>query len=60
MKSLTVDALSKMCKLSVSKVRKTIYAFKELGYIKEGVVQHNAKTYYVSEMGVAKAIKLID
>jgi DNA-binding transcriptional regulator GbsR (MarR family) len=54
MKSLTIVKISEMSGLSVPKIRKSISAFRNLNYISEGVMQHNAKTYYVTEQGINK------
>lgn len=59
MKSITINKISEMTELSISKVRRTINAFKEIKYIKEGIVQRNAKTYYVTKKGIEKIVKLI-
>jgi RIO-like serine/threonine protein kinase len=60
MKSFTVEKLSDVTKLSVSKVRQTIRKFKESGFIKEGALQHNAKTYYITAEGLSKIKKLAE
>lgn len=59
MKSLTILRLNELTQLSVSKIRKTITIFKELMYISDGVVEHTAKTYYITEKGITKMNKLI-
>lgn len=59
MKSLTIQKLSGLTKLSESKIRISVREFKKLGYIREGAVQHNAKTYYITEDGINKVKELI-
>lgn len=59
MKSLTVIKLSELTKLSVSKIRIAVRKFKELGYIEDGVLQHNAKTYFLNSKGINKIKELL-
>jgi DNA-binding transcriptional regulator GbsR (MarR family) len=54
MKSLTISKISKDCSLSIPKVRVSVRYFKELEYIKEGIPQCSAKTYYITEQGLNK------
>lgn len=60
MKSLTIEKLSELTKLSVSKVRKTIAEFKKLLYISEGVPQRCAKTYYITKKGINNIKKFVE
>lgn len=60
MKSLTIERMSELTELSVSKIRKTVIEFKKLLYISEGVPQRCAKTYYITKKGINKVQKLME
>lgn len=59
-KSLTVDAIKGLTNLSVSKVRRSIVELKKASYIKEGILQRNAKTYYITKTAINKMNKLME
>jgi DNA-binding transcriptional regulator GbsR (MarR family) len=59
LKSYTIDKLHEVTKLSVSKIRLTMREFKGLGFVKEGALQHNAKTYYITQQGLEKIKALL-
>ncbi len=59
MKSLTIKKLKELTGLSISKIRGTIAKFKELEYLREGVVQHNAKTYFITRKGQEQIKKIL-
>ena len=54
MKSFTIKKLHDITDLSVNKIRDTIKSFLLKGYIAEGAAQHNAKTYYITQLGIQK------
>lgn len=58
LKSVTVEKLSNMSQLSVSKVRKTIKQFIQVSYVCEGIRECNAKTYYITKKGINNIKKL--
>lgn len=58
-KSLTVAKIREFTSLSVSKIRKTLYVFKSMGYVSEGILSHNSKTYYVTDLGIKKVNELV-
>lgn len=60
MKSVTIKKMSELTNLSIGKIRLSVKAFLELEYIAEGVVQHNAKTYYITDEGKSKLNQLME
>lgn len=59
LKSITINKINELSDLSVSKVRVSIKTFKNMDYIAEGVLQHKAKTYYITELGIEKLQQLM-
>jgi DNA-binding MarR family transcriptional regulator len=59
MKSFTISKISESTGLSISKIRITLREFIKLGYIKEGAVNHTAKTYYITKEGIDKVKSLV-
>lgn len=58
MRSFTLKNIADITELSLSKIRKTVKMFKSMEFIKEGAVQHNAKTYYITKKGIEKLNQL--
>lgn len=58
-KSCTVKTLSQEVKFSESKIRVAINYFLKDGFIKEGIKQGQAKTYFITEEGINKLKELV-
>lgn len=52
LKSITINKLIEATKVSHTKIRSTIRMMLSLGYVKEGFMQRNAKSYYITKEGV--------
>jgi DNA-binding MarR family transcriptional regulator len=58
MRSYPLKKIAEKTQLSDNKIRMALKTFKMLGYIEEGLVQHNAKTYFVTQYGIQKLKEL--
>lgn len=52
LKSVTINTIIEKSKLSATKVRASIKLLLDAKYIEEGFMAKNAKTYYVTELGI--------
>ena len=53
LKSVTVHKIIEKSGLSATKVRATLKLLADAQYIEDGYMQKNAKTYYITEAGIA-------
>ena len=51
-KSVTIKTIIEKLKYSESKIRMAINGFLKDNYVKEGIKQGQAKTYYITEEGI--------
>lgn len=59
MKSITINKIQELTDLSLSKIRTTLSYFKDQNYVAEGVMQHSAKTYYITAEGIVKIHQIL-
>ncbi|MBO8161355.1 MAG: transcriptional regulator [Thermosipho sp. (in: Bacteria)] len=59
LRSYTIKKLKELTGLSENKIRNTLNTFKLTGYVKEGALQHRAKTFYITEEGINKLKELL-
>lgn len=57
--SYTRKDLAEKTGLSLDKVRNTIQKFKKINYVNEGFLNHQAKTYYITEEGIKKIKEIV-
>jgi DNA-binding transcriptional regulator GbsR (MarR family) len=53
-KSFTLATLSEKTHYSIAKLRSSVKLLKALGYISEGAMYGQKKTYYITELGLLK------
>jgi len=54
MQSCTIKRIEELINLSTNKIRITFKVLNLLGFVKEGAVDHNSKTYYITNAGIEK------
>ena len=59
LKSVSISTITKDTELSHTKVRATIKVLASGNYIKEGFMQKNAKTYFITDEGKEMLTKLL-
>lgn len=59
-KAISIKKIQEFTGLSINKIRITLKYFKSTGLINEGAVEHNAKTYFISNNGKEKIHELLN
>lgn len=51
---LTIKQIEQITSLSNNKIRTTLMVLNFMNYVKEGIAEHNAKTFYITQEGIDK------
>lgn len=58
-KSYGIDKITMGTKLASNTVRNTLKTFVEIGFVKEGMMNWKAKTYYLTDEGIKEYERLL-